>query len=219
MLIYLSSAPAYYVVDIDQNRPTFLQLVDPRNGFAVQTGPDFGIPVSQPMDVADISFLSSTNLCYGITSLDGRLATLDPYTGTVTIGSQVRGLTPSTFGGMFADANGSLYGFHNASGAFYKIDPTTSDASLISTSVPSGSNDGANCVTALLCDIELTQPEPENQTACIGSNVSFSVTATGAGTLTFQWQLSTDGGIRGRTFRQAASPIQMAVIPAQQLLS
>ena len=35
---------------------------------------------------------------------------------------------------------------------------------------------------------------PSSQTVCENSNASFSVIASGAGVLTFQWELSTDGG-------------------------
>lgn len=35
---------------------------------------------------------------------------------------------------------------------------------------------------------------PSNSTICAGSNTSFSVTATGAGTLSYLWQVSTNGG-------------------------
>jgi hypothetical protein len=194
MLLYASNLSSYYVIDIDQSRATFLQMVDPTNGFAPQAGPTYGKAVSAPMNVADIAFLSSTQLCYGISSTDGRLVTFNPFTGLVTNGAVVRGATLSPFGAMFADATGKLYGFHNITGGFYKIDPATASASRISTSTPSSSNDGANCVTAVICDIDLTQPEPENQAACTGSATTFSVTATGTGTLTYQWQISTDGG-------------------------
>src|SRR5690349_321879 len=35
---------------------------------------------------------------------------------------------------------------------------------------------------------------PQNQTICAGSPVTFTVGATGAATLIYQWQVSTDGG-------------------------
>ncbi|HEY6900857.1 MAG TPA: hypothetical protein VI233_09455, partial [Puia sp.] len=36
---------------------------------------------------------------------------------------------------------------------------------------------------------------PSNSTVCTGANASFSVSATGSGTITYQWQESIDGGI------------------------
>jgi hypothetical protein len=150
--------------------------------------------VSAPFNAADFGYLPSTQLVYGFTS-DARITTLNPLTGAVTVGPVVSGLPGnSAFGAVFADATGKLYAFHNETGRFYKIDPVNNSASFMSTSVPSNSNDGANCVTATLCDIDLTKPNPENQVACVAKAAIFAVTATGTGTLTYQWQVSTDGG-------------------------
>lgn len=196
MMIYQSSQPNYYVIDVNPDRPaTYLQLVDPTNGFALQTGPTYGVPVSAPFNAADFAYLPSTQLVYGFTG-EPRITTLNPLTGAVTVGaSPVSGLPAgSGFGAVFADATGKLYAFHNDSGRFYKIDPVNNSASFMSTSTPSGSNDGANCVTATLCDIELTKPNPESQVACVGTAATFSVAASGTGTLVYQWQVSTDGG-------------------------
>ena len=194
MMIYQTGQSNYYVIDLNPNRSTYLQLVDPTNAFALKTGPNYGTPVSAPFGVADIAFVSSAQLCYGITQ-DGQLTTLDPFTGNVTVGAAVKGLpAASSFGAVFTDATGKLYAFHNNSGSFYKIDPTTNSSVFLSTSVPSNSNDGANCATATLCDIELTEPDPQTQTVCTGNTATFTVTASGTGTLTYQWQVSTDNG-------------------------
>jgi hypothetical protein len=142
MLVYVGGQASYYVIDIDQSRSTFLRLVDPTNGFALKTGPNYGIALSTAVDLADFAFLPSTQLCYGILSANGRLVTLNPFTGQVTVGAVVRGISFSPFGAFFSDATGKLYGFHNASGSFYNIDPATASASLISTAISSFSNDG-----------------------------------------------------------------------------
>lgn len=196
MMVYLTNASHYYVIDVDANRPsTFLKLVDPTNGFALQTGPTYGVPVSAPFGAFDFAYLPATQLVYGFTT-DGRVTTLDPMTGEVAVGSLISGLPANNggFGAAFADATGKLYAFHNNTGRFYKIDPVSNSASLMSTSVPSNSNDGANCVTATLCDIELSQPDPQTQTTEPGQAASFTVNASGTGTLIYQWQVSVDGG-------------------------
>ena len=195
MMIYQSSQPSFYVIDVDPNRPsTYLKLVDPTNGFALQTGPTYGVPLSAPFNAADFGYLPSTQLVYGFTS-DARITTLNPLTGAVTVGAVVSGLpTNSSFGAVFADATGKLYAFHNDSGRFYKIDPTSNSASYMSTSLPSNSNDGANCVTATICDIELTKPNPESTIICEQTTATFAVTATGTGTIIYKWQVSTDDG-------------------------
>lgn len=196
MMIYQTNQPNFYVIDVDPNRPsTYLKLVDPTNGFALQSGPTYGVPLSAPFGGSDFAYLPSTQLIYGFTS-DARISTINPLTGAVTVAAApVSGLPgASGFGAVFADATGKLYAFHNDSGRFYKIDPVNNSASFMSASIPSGSNDGANCVTATLCDIELTKPEPGSQITCVAKTATFSVTASGTGTLTYQWQVSTDGG-------------------------
>lgn len=196
MMVYQTSTPSFYVIDVDPNRPsTYLKLVDPTNGFALQTGPTYGVPLSAPFGGSDFAYLPSTQLVYGFTT-DARISTINPLTGAVTVAATpVTGLPGNSgFGAVFADATGKLYAFHNESGRFYKIDPVANSASFMSTSIPSNSNDGANCVTATLCDIELTKPNPESQVACVEGTATFVVAATGTGTLTYQWQVSTDGG-------------------------
>ena len=196
MMIYQTGTPSFYVIDVDPNRPsTYLKLVDPTNGFAIQTGPTYGVALSGPFNSFDFAYLPSTQLVYGFT-VDGHVTTLNPLTGAVAVGTSISGLPANDggFGAVFADATGKLYAFHNNTGRFYKIDPVANSASFMSTSVPSNSNDGANCVTATLCDIELTQPDPQMQTTQPGKPASFTVEATGTGTLRYQWQVSTDGG-------------------------
>ncbi|WP_353719211.1 T9SS type A sorting domain-containing protein [Dyadobacter sp. 676] len=196
MMVYQTNQPSFYVIDVDPNRPsTYLKLVDPTNGFAVQAGPTYGVPVSAPFGAFDFAYLPSTQLMYGFNA-DGRITTLNPLTGEVAVGEVIAGLPANNggFGAVFADATGKLYAFHNNTGRFYKIDPVNNSASFMSTSVPSNSNDGANCVTATLCDIELTQPDPQMQTTQVGISASFTVDATGTGTLSYQWQVSADGG-------------------------
>ncbi len=55
--------------------------------------------------------------------------------------------------------------------------------SLVSNSATLSVNNQASIIT-----------QPSSSSACSGSNVSFSITASGPG-LTYQWQISTDGGI------------------------
>jgi hypothetical protein len=49
-------------------------------------------------------------------------------------------------------------------------------------------------VTPYFCTAAVINSQPASTGVCTGSNTSFAVTATGAG-LTYQWQLSTNGGI------------------------
>ncbi|MCE7044715.1 DUF6923 family protein, partial [Dyadobacter sp. CY312] len=100
--------------------------------------------------------MSKDQLCYGITT-SSQIATLDPFTGNVVVGAAVDGLPSSgNYGAVFSDASGKLYVFHNGIGSFSKVDPATNTASLISTSTPSGNNDGASCATTILVDLPFT---------------------------------------------------------------
>jgi uncharacterized protein YjiK len=186
MLLYNNNHTHYYVVDLDPSRATYLQLVDPTAGFALQTGPVYGIAVSSPVAISDVAFVAKDQLFYGITT-SSQIASLDPFTGNVVVGAAVTGLSESdSYGALFSDASGKLYAFQNSTGAFYKVDITANTATLISTSTPSGNNDGASCAAAILVDLPFTCANGITyQVASGGSNSSlyaFDV-ATGSRTL------------------------------------
>ncbi len=61
------------------------------------------------------------------------------------------------------------------------------------TSTICGVTINSNCATVTVSPVITITSNPANQTVCEGSNASFSVTASGTG-LSYQWQLSTDGG-------------------------
>src|SRR5688500_6222091 len=50
------------------------------------------------------------------------------------------------------------------------------------------------CIASAAMSAGITVP-PASHSACAGSTTTFSVTATGAGALTYTWQVSTDGGV------------------------
>jgi len=54
-------------------------------------------------------------------------------------------------------------------------------------------NATSNVVTLTVNTLPVISSSPANMTACTGTNHTFSVTATGTG-ISYQWQLSTDGG-------------------------
>ncbi|MEM7455134.1 MAG: DUF4347 domain-containing protein [Planctomycetota bacterium] len=64
-------------------------------------------------------------------SLDGNITQI----GTARI-------KDNTFGAMFSDANGGVYGISNQSGFVYQLDTTTGVATKVAEANPSGSNDG-----------------------------------------------------------------------------
>ena len=96
MLVYNTSQPRYYVVDINPARATYLRLVDPANGYALQTGPTYGIALSAAINVADLVYEPVTGLVYGVESASARLVTLNHVTGASTVGAVVAGLPTGT---------------------------------------------------------------------------------------------------------------------------
>ena len=185
MLLYSNNTADYYVVDVNPSRATYLQLVDPTAGFVVKTGPGYGTAMSIPLTISDIAFVTKDQLCYGITR-ESQIATLDPFTGNVVVGAAVDGLPSSgNYGATFSDVSGKLYVFHNGMGSFFRVDPATNSASLISTSAPSGNNDGASCANTTLVDLPFTCANGITyQVAGGGSNSSLYAFDVATGTRT-----------------------------------
>ena len=175
MLIYTSNASEFYVVDVDPSRPTFLELVDPTNGYALKTGPNYGTTVSAGFNSSDMAFLTATGLGYGITPTSN-ITTLNPATGVVTTNATpVAGLPNANYGGLFSDKAGKLYAFNNATGGFYRVDPVANTATLLSTSPASGGNDAASCPNAFVeCDTDIPVV-PADVTLCPGNSTNFTV--------------------------------------------
>lgn len=57
--------PRFFVVDVNPNSATYLQLVDPATGFQLQTS-NFGVPLTPPQNIADWSFNPADGLLYSI---------------------------------------------------------------------------------------------------------------------------------------------------------
>jgi hypothetical protein len=151
MLIYSSNQSTYYVIDINPARSTYLRLVDPANGYALQTGPTYGKTLSTPLNAADLVYEPVSGQVYGVETNSGKLVTLNHVTGASSVGSVIAGLpTGTAFGAVFADPSGKLYAFANDPGTFHRINPTGSTSTLLSTSITSNSNDGASCPNSIL---------------------------------------------------------------------
>lgn len=196
MVITSSSISTYYVVDINPARATYLELVDPLNSFAPDASPYGSTMVGlTSLNTSDQVFIPSRNFAYGVLNFSNQLIRFNPSTGGVVNLGAIAGLPvgASGFGAVFTDANGDLFAFDNATGKFYYIDIDAKTANELSTSSPNGSNDGASCPTAVMCDITVTE-QPLSDSTCIGSPVTFTAAATSTGTVNYQWQRSVDGG-------------------------
>ena len=52
LYLYTSNGRPVYTVDLRDNSPTFMKLVDPLNGYAEQIS-DYGTPLSTPVSIGD----------------------------------------------------------------------------------------------------------------------------------------------------------------------
>jgi uncharacterized protein YjiK len=204
MMVYASNINSFYVIDVDPARPSYLELVDPSNGFTRQTGPQYGITLDASNDANDLAYLASTKLSYGV-SRAGSLVTVNAFTGSSSTSAvPITGLASGAYGSVFADDANKLYAFNNTSGTLYKIDIAANIAIETSTSIPSGNNDGASCASAVIeCDNDI-QPIAVNSSVCAGGTATFTVEPDGTGPFNFRWQQSTDGGTTWTDMQTAA---------------
>ena len=159
LALYATNAARYYVVDVNASHATYLQLVDPTNNYARQTGPAYGTALNSLMAINDFAYDNTTNQLIALVNPTGggsanKLVRLNPATGGVSYGASVRGsgITGETsgYGAQFTSATGLLYVFANDLGKFYQIDPATGTATFLSSSTPASNNDGASCPSAVL---------------------------------------------------------------------
>jgi len=140
------STKTIHVVDVDPSSSTYLQLLT-------------SVTMSSSINIHDWTYNPATSKLTAIIDPGGAnafyLATVDPATGVVTLGSTaVTGSTIATetsqFGAVFIDNTGRLYAFNNTTGNVYKINLTTNKASFVSAATAAGNNDGMACPTAVL---------------------------------------------------------------------
>ncbi len=147
------------------------------------------------------------NLTYTITPGAGPSITLQPSNQTLCAGGNtsfnITATTATTFQWLLSTDAGVSYNPVSNGGVYSGA--TTNTLNL--TGVPAGSNNYLfRCTASTLCGSTTssaalltvnTAPaitaQPQNITLCTGGSNTFSVTASGAN-LTYQWQLSTDGG-------------------------
>ncbi|MEM7782177.1 MAG: DUF4347 domain-containing protein [Planctomycetota bacterium] len=92
--------------------------------------------------VYDIAYNSQDDHFYASQrGVENQLLKISAADGTLTnVGGN--GISKHTFGAMFADVTGSVYGASNKTGEVYKFDLTTGAATLVGMSGISGTNDG-----------------------------------------------------------------------------
>ncbi len=98
------------------------------------------------------------------------------------------GFNNITNGGSYANAQTNQLNINNTPESFNGYEYRVVISSTCTTAVNSAE------VTLTVNALPEITVEPANATVAAGSNTSFSITASGSGTITYVWQLSTDGG-------------------------
>ncbi|MBD2757418.1 beta strand repeat-containing protein [Spirosoma validum] len=176
LFLYNTDGATYYVVDINPARSsTYLKLVDPTIGYVLDASP-YGTTITPTLTISDWAYNPSTGNFYGLTAANDatpfRITTLNPVTGVATVGTAAVsggtiGTETSGFGASFVDNSGNLFVFGNQSGKFFKVNLSSRVATLVSTSSPSGNNDGASCNLANLL--------PPTPFACVSKTYQVAV--------------------------------------------
>ncbi len=150
---YLYDATSrYYVVDLNTNSATYLQLVDPTNGYLPTSG---SLPMNPYNYVADWAINPEDGMLYGVNYQDSTVYRLDPITGISTmIPTSYIGYTPTSAdsigGGAVFDINGNMYVVANISGEIYKftISEDTATGIVFTQSVSVRNADATMCYFA-----------------------------------------------------------------------
>lgn len=147
----------YYTIDLDPNRSTYLNLVDPTAGYVPDNTAPFGTAMSPTRRISDWAFNPVDSKLYAMINTgdpnQNSVMVFNPATGVSTLSpSPVSGgaIEGSDYGGAYFDAEGNFYIIRNNSGHFYRINLTTYAATRISGFSVSGVtfNDAAACGSA-----------------------------------------------------------------------
>lgn len=137
--LYILRSNTMYVIDVDQNSPTFGTVLPPG-----------AIPLSQNVNTADWAYNPVDGFLYGVNTSTGNVEQIS-LAGTVTT-LATTGLSASGYGAVFADADGFIYAIQNSTGKVFRITISggNADAVLFSQAVTTNQNDGASCHNARL---------------------------------------------------------------------
>jgi len=187
------NGPTYYcVIDINKNRSTYLQLVDPtnltqasNNTYAISTpdGPIQDWVYTQNNTLVSVSVQDSINHKYFV-------VTYSPTTGDVQSSIPITGdaanYTERGFGSMFYDASGNFYIMGNSTGNLYRVDITNGATTQVANIGANNNNDGASCPNSYVI--------PPNSLPI--TLQSFTVKANG-NTASVQWTSAVESNNKG----------------------
>lgn len=206
LYLYNSGRTRFYVVDVNPNSATFLQLIDPATGL-VQTS-NFGVPIASTF-FADWAFNPVDGQLYGAISNSNVVARINPVTGVITP-LTTTGLPSGIvgYGASFFDSAGVFYVLNNSTGQVYRVTltPSTATAVNFSTAIPASANDGARCVLAALDLLSLTK-QVSATTAVFGDILTYTLTVTNLSSIAVTGIVLTDPVPSGTTFVAGSTTI------------
>ncbi|MCO6180929.1 DUF11 domain-containing protein, partial [Ciceribacter sp. RN22] len=199
------------------------------------TGTSTLITLSKSVNPSDWAWYNG--YLWGVDSNNWNLIRVSPSTGQVTTIGPTGVSNPVAFGGMMGATNG-IFGAENG-GGFYRFDPLTGAATLISGSPSAAGNDGAKCVnTPLLfpADLAVTKTDA-SETYTPGGTVTYTIVVRNdgpfgamnalvndplpAGITTASWTCGnpTNGAVCGEASGSGAIVDQKADLPAGATLT
>ncbi|HUN24084.1 MAG TPA: GEVED domain-containing protein, partial [Anaerolineales bacterium] len=148
LYLYRSSSTRYYVVDINPQRPTFRNLVEPNNLSQIDVSP-YGNLINNGTAVNIVDWVfdtSGTHLYAGLTT--GNIISVNPVSGSIsTVASGALPTNEGAFGAAYA-TSGFLYFSANTSGKIYRHDLSNGVTIEYANGISSSNNDGASCTYA-----------------------------------------------------------------------
>lgn len=182
LYLFRQNTNRFYVVDVNPNRSTYLQLVDPANNYQLQTS-NFGVAITT-QNIADWAFSPTDGQLYAVTS-EPQVIRINPITGAVTSLTTSGTLTAANYGAVFFDSQGNFYAINNTTGEIFKITTTatTANATLFSNATTSESNDGARCPLAQL-DLMSVVKSVDLTQAVLGNTLTYTIVITNNSTTT-----------------------------------
>ena len=148
--LYVSGTNRFYTVDLRENSPTFLKLVDPGRGFEEQTG-NYGTPLMTPISIGDWVFSPMDEYLYGV-DRNGVVQRISPIDGAVTPLATTGPNPGSLFGALAQDASGAIYAISDSDGTLYRytISGDTANGVRFGSTVFSDSSDATMCPYQLI---------------------------------------------------------------------
>ncbi|MGL5151286.1 MAG: DUF6923 family protein [Clostridium sp.] len=184
LYIYFQNSANFYVIDVNPNRETFMNLVDPANGYQLQSSGPFGVAIGTALALSDWAFNPLDGFIYTLTTTDGIVRRIDPVTGAVTPLTTTPAVAgPSGYGSQFFDNYNNLYALDNSNGRIYRypLTPTTATRILFSLSVASTGNDGARCPIAPINFAQISSSKSATPYVGIGQTITYTILVNNTG--------------------------------------